>query len=251
VAWYLNNALTTMRNEVNARWPGRDKGSDGTIGDEAHQSTSSDHNPDPDGSVDAWDMDVNLNGAGNGIPSDDIEFLKARFQAHESSKYWIHNRIICSRSTGWRRENYTGSNPHDKHVHWNTRSEYEDSTKPWGIEDDMAEFTQENFNTFFANSLENATVQARLRREVVSYMMTSDPAYNLLSLYTMLKAKVPNIETQLTQVLAALTATEGDTDLVAIQNMLNEQTAEIASDVRDAVADLGEGGSVKVRGPQD
>jgi hypothetical protein len=237
VAWYLNPALTTMRGEVNARWPGRDKASDGTIGDEAHQSTSSDHNPDPDGSVDAWDMDVNLNGASNGIPSSDIEFLKSRFQAHPASKYWIHNRIICSRSTGWRRENYTGPNPHDKHVHWNTRTEYEDSTEGWGIEDDMADFTQANFNTFFANALNDPTVQARFRREVVSYLMEEDPDYNLLSLYKMLKAKVPNIETTLAQVLTALTAAEGDTDLVAIQNMLNAQTAALVPAVADAVND--------------
>lgn len=135
MAWYLNNALTTMRGEVNARWPTRDKDSDGTIGDEAHQGTSSDHNPDPDGSVDAWDMDINLYGPSGGKPSSDLEFLKSRFQAHESSKYWIHDRIICSRSTGWARENYTGPNPHDKHIHWNTRPDYEDSTKPWGIKE--------------------------------------------------------------------------------------------------------------------
>jgi N-acetyl-anhydromuramyl-L-alanine amidase AmpD len=125
---------------------------------------------------------------------------------------------------------------------------------PWARLFDLIEeepMDRAEFIGHFAAALEDQTVQARLRREVVSYMMTSDPAYNLLSLYTMLKAKVPNIETQVAQLAAALTAAEGDTDLVAIQNMLNEQQEEIESEVRDAVADLGEGGSVKVRGPQD
>lgn len=135
MGWYLNPALSRFRAAVNVAYPQRDKTSDGTIGDPAHQATTSDHNPDPvgepdAGSVDAWDMDVDLR-------SDDdaaaIEELKRVFQTHESSRYWIHNRQIASRSTGWRRAAYTGSNPHDKHVHWNTRESHENSTAPWTI----------------------------------------------------------------------------------------------------------------------
>lgn len=135
VAWYLNRALTNLRNEVDARWPDRDRTSDGTIGDTAHQNTSSDHNADPDGSVDAWDMDV------DGV---DVRHVIEQFEKHGAARYWIHNRQIASRSNDWRREYYGGSNPHDKHVHFNTREGYEDSTKPWGVteEDDM--FTDED-----------------------------------------------------------------------------------------------------------
>jgi hypothetical protein len=137
--WRLNPALTNFREAVNAAYPGRDKTSDGTIGDLAHQGTASDHNPDPDGSVDAWDMDVELYGPGKPAPAEDLEHLKAVFQAHESSKYWIHNRVIASRDAGWKRLPYTGLNPHDKHVHWNTRSSHENSTAPWVIrEGDVA-----------------------------------------------------------------------------------------------------------------
>lgn len=142
MAWYLNRALTNFRNAVNATFTNRDKTSDGTIGDAAHAATTSDHNPDPDGSVDAWDMDVDLR-------SDDdpaaIEMLKRVFQAHESSRYWIHNRVIASRSTGWRREPYTGANPHDKHVHWNTREQFENSTDPWEV-DFMATINQADWD---------------------------------------------------------------------------------------------------------
>lgn len=130
MAWYLNRALSNFRNEVNARWPNRDKTSDGTIGDTAHQATNSDHNPDGDGSVDAWDMDV------DGV---DVQACINAAIQHESIQYIIYNRRITSRSWGlgsWR--DYTGSNPHDKHVHFNTRSSHEASTKPWFVqEDDM------------------------------------------------------------------------------------------------------------------
>lgn len=134
--WYLNPALTTMRAEVNAEYPNRDKASDGTIGDPAHQATDSDHNPDKDGTVDAWDMDVDLR-----VPNTAAEIarIKARFEAHPSSQYWIHNRRIASRDWGWARRYYSGPNPHDKHVHFNTRDSHQRSTKPWGIyqEDDV------------------------------------------------------------------------------------------------------------------
>jgi hypothetical protein len=136
IAWYLNTALTRFRAAVNAAYPLRDKASDGTIGDPAHQATSSDHNPDADGSVDAWDMDVELHGAGRPYAAD-VEHLKAVFQAHVSSRYWIHNRQIASRLDGWVRRPYTGANPHTLHVHWNTREAYEDSTAAWNVEEDM------------------------------------------------------------------------------------------------------------------
>lgn len=131
--WYLNPALTRFRNEVNARWPDRDKRSDGTIGDAAHQATNSDHNPDTDGSVDAWDMD-----AGPGV---DVQACIAAALKHESIQYVIYDRRITSRTWGlgtWRP--YTGSNPHDQHVHFNTRSSHERSARPWfTVEDDVTD----------------------------------------------------------------------------------------------------------------
>lgn len=123
--WYLNPALTRFRGEVNSRWPRRDKTSDGTIGDAAHQETDSDHNPDRDGSVDAWDMDI------DGV---DVRKVIDAAIAHESIQYIIYNRKITSRSWGlgtWRP--YTGKSPHTEHVHFNTRQSHERSTKPWGI----------------------------------------------------------------------------------------------------------------------
>ena len=45
MAYTLAPSLVHARAEVNAGWPGRDKTSDGWIGDTAHQSTGSDHNP--------------------------------------------------------------------------------------------------------------------------------------------------------------------------------------------------------------
>lgn len=129
MAWFLNPALTRFRAAVDAAWPNRDRTSDGTVADALHPA-GSDHQPDPDGSVDAWDMDV------DGVP---VEHLKHVFQAHESSLYWIHNDEIGRRANGWKPEpyaNYAGPNRnrHDKHVHWNTRQSHETSTAPWRVD---------------------------------------------------------------------------------------------------------------------
>jgi hypothetical protein len=142
MAWYLNKALTNFREEVNRSFPNRDKGSDGTIGDKAHQATNSDHNPDKDGSVDAWDMDVEVNGRGKSYGSD-VEKIKRTFEAHEASHYWIHNDRIAFRSEGWKPRSYAYAGPnrnrHDKHVHFNTRPSHENSTKPWGVKEAVEE----------------------------------------------------------------------------------------------------------------
>lgn len=50
-------AGVTLRDQINKRWPNRDKASDGWIGDTAHQARPSDHNPDWEGYVHALDID--------------------------------------------------------------------------------------------------------------------------------------------------------------------------------------------------
>jgi hypothetical protein len=139
MGWRLNPALSAFRSAVDVRYPDRDKKSDGTIGDKAHQTRKSDHNQDADGSVDAWDMDVELNGRGKPY-AEDVEHLKRVFQAHESSRYWIHDDQIAERSNGWKRRAYMPGdedrNKHIKHIHWNTRQSLERSKAPWRLDDD-------------------------------------------------------------------------------------------------------------------
>jgi hypothetical protein len=134
VAWRLNPALTNFRSAVNDKFPNRDKASDGTIGDPAHQATDSDHNPDPNGSVDAWDMDTDLRSKND---ASEIENLKRVFENHPSSRYWIHNGQSASRSNEWKRITYTGKNPHKSHIHWNTREGFENSTAPWVLDEEL------------------------------------------------------------------------------------------------------------------
>ena len=57
MSWILAAAAATLRKQVNTRYPKRDQGSDGTIGDQAHRRRLSDHNPDKFGYVMALDLD--------------------------------------------------------------------------------------------------------------------------------------------------------------------------------------------------
>src|SRR3982751_2047098 len=56
MAYRLAKSLETLRSQVNARWPTRSKASDGWIGDTAHATRKSDHNPNAAGVVQAFDV---------------------------------------------------------------------------------------------------------------------------------------------------------------------------------------------------
>ncbi|MEU1607060.1 peptidoglycan-binding protein [Micromonospora matsumotoense] len=124
---HLAPTLRVLRDEIDARWPRRDRRSDGWLGDASHQARRSDHNPDSDDrSVNAVDVDV------DGI---DPLLVVRQAVAHPATQYVIYNRTIWSRTRGFRAARYTGSNPHDKHIHVSVGHQraLEDSRRPWGV----------------------------------------------------------------------------------------------------------------------
>lgn len=136
MAWRLASALVDLRNEVNTRWPDRDKTSDGTIGDAAHASRSSDHNPwvkDATGVGVVRAIDIDVDGIDSGWLA---EYLRQRGRDGDprltNGGYVILNRRITNDDfSGWHA--YTGSNPHTSHVHVSfSRTRYDDRGS-WGI----------------------------------------------------------------------------------------------------------------------
>jgi len=131
-------ALDALLSEVDARAPHRDKASDGWIGDAAHASRESDHNPwvrlGSIGIVTARDIDHDpAHGADMG---EIVEEIRARRDYRV--KYLIFQGRICRSYpahglAAWQWGPYNGPNAHRRHLHISVkpeRSAYDD-TRRW------------------------------------------------------------------------------------------------------------------------
>lgn len=126
-SWTLSPALAQLRAEVDAAHPGRSRISDGTIGDTAHQARPSDHNPNAQGIVRAWDVTAD---PARGVAAAVVAFLE--HTRDPRVRYVIWNRRIMSGPASdypWIWRPYFGANPHEKHAHISVRS---DDPRPWG-----------------------------------------------------------------------------------------------------------------------
>jgi hypothetical protein len=104
----LAHNLDVRRTEVHKVYP---KMVIGWIGDQAHQTEKSDHNPDSRGIVHAIDLMVQA-----GTPA--AERLLAWVRSYTADlEYFIHNRKIYTLARGFQPTAYTGSDPHTNHIH--------------------------------------------------------------------------------------------------------------------------------------
>ena len=135
MTWRLAKSLETLRAQINAASPNRSKISDGTIGDAAHASRSSDHNPHVrDGKIGVVTALDITHDPRHGVDGGAIaEALKS--SGDPRIKYIIWSRRIWTPTVSPRWRAYTGSNPHDKHVHVSVqpqKARYDDTT-PWTL----------------------------------------------------------------------------------------------------------------------
>ena len=135
--WRVAKSLLRLREQVNAKWPKRKKGSDGTIGDTSHENRNSDHNPWVDeGVVTAVDITHDPK------TGPDAGALAEAIRASKDSrvKYIISNRRIANASAigsakPWTWRKYNGTNPHDQHCHisvLSSKTKY-DAVTDWDI----------------------------------------------------------------------------------------------------------------------
>lgn len=191
-------ASTSLLEEFNWLAPGRDKTSDGTVGDSAHKQSASDHNPDETGNtggaedsdsideVHARDVDASGPWPSGWSMERCVQIILSYARAGKlpGLQNVIYNRRIWSRSWGWSEDSYSGSNPHDKHSHFSFRygsgsgsSNPENFTGPWGIkvtrEAEIEEAEEMNVNEFkvaLREELVNGAVsRERIEQASVSY----------------------------------------------------------------------------------
>jgi len=121
--WRPAKSLVKLRSQVDARWPGRKRSSDGIIGDASHQSRDSDHNPwvkdGVVGVVTAIDITHDPQGG-----CDAERVVSALIASRDPRiKYIIWNkRIISSSVASWVWRSYSGRNPHTQHFHLSVAS---------------------------------------------------------------------------------------------------------------------------------
>jgi hypothetical protein len=129
--WRVAKSLLVLRDQVNRAAPNRKKGNDGTVGDAAHQTRESDHNPwVRDGGVGVVTaMDITHDPA-NGCDAN-ILAEAIRGSRDPRVKYLIWNRRIANHlaldgTEAWSWRPYNGSNPHDHHIHVSVNSDKAD-----------------------------------------------------------------------------------------------------------------------------
>jgi hypothetical protein len=128
----LSKSAIQLREQIDDAFPGRDRTSDGWIGDTRHAARKSDHNPDAQGWVRAIDIDRDLNGKGRkpDVMPDLVDQIRVAAKSGDKRiSYIIFDGKIASAKKAWRWRPYDGINKHNHHAHisFTTKGD-EDST---------------------------------------------------------------------------------------------------------------------------
>lgn len=139
---------------VNALFPNRLHEQDGTVGDLAHTKEKSGHNPDDTPGLQAERQDSDnipevraADVDARGVDMDSVVHSVVGYDNPDRRKliYVIWNRHIWHAANGWVREDYHGTDPHDKHAHFSGDPASDDDGSQWsslitlsnGAEEDM------------------------------------------------------------------------------------------------------------------
>lgn len=116
----LSKCAIQLREQIDDRFPDRDRTSDGWIGDARHAARKSDHSPDAGGWVRALDTDRDLSGKAKPDLMPDLADQIRIFAKSDKSKrisYIIFDGKIASPILGWKWRTYKGINKHNHHMH--------------------------------------------------------------------------------------------------------------------------------------
>jgi len=135
--WILVTWAMQLFRAFNTVAPNRPKGSDGSIGDAAHQGQTSGHNPDDTPGVRAERSDSDSIPEVRAIDVTAFERLWDYIQAILRSPqkdcliYIIYRGTIWRKANGWKAEKYDGSDQHYGHAHFSGDPAYDTVGVDW------------------------------------------------------------------------------------------------------------------------
>lgn len=166
MAWHLDDGLAVLVQQLKDEHPGIIIG---TIGDERHSSEDSDHNPDPDGSVDAIDPMYSSTYTMAMGKAEIDEIVASRDQR---VKYIISDHhIISSTVDPWKWRYYDRSNvdPHTNHWHLSVNDSHHSDLSQWKIGDNMTDAQLTKLINGIVNGLVEKLPEAILNADVIPY----------------------------------------------------------------------------------
>ncbi|MBB2943583.1 hypothetical protein FB565_003312 [Actinoplanes lutulentus] len=253
--WKLIPCLLSLRGELDRLAPGRDKRTDGAVGDAGHAS-SSDHTPDEDSTVlrdrdsdrvnEVHAVDVDSSGPWPDGWSMErvVETVVGRHRAGRDDRLQnvIYRRRIWSRSWGWSERAYTGPSPHTEHAHFSARytTAAENDTGPWGLLTPTAEKQEDTTMTKaeFLALLRDRDVRAALCSAVLTTddVITAPPGMRE-------KDGSPNTHWSATSYLqqtygaARAAGNRPEPAVLALAGGIGASDAELAAALRDALGE--------------
>src|SRR6185369_1275490 len=135
--WRECKSLKEILVQLNDKFPGRSKVSDGTIGDARHQAEKSDHNPLPNGVVTALDV---THDPASGCTGEWLANTLVAAKDHRITYLIWNHRMISSYAAHshapWVWRPYTGFSPHTEHVHISVSHDpaLYDNASPWALD---------------------------------------------------------------------------------------------------------------------
>jgi hypothetical protein len=128
----LSKSAIQLREQIDDAFPGRDRTSDGWIGDTRHAARKSDHSPDAQGWVRAIDIDRDLNGKGRkpDVMPDLVDQIRLAAKSGDKRiSYIIFDGKIASSKKAWAWRSYDGINKHNYHAHisFTVRGDYDNT----------------------------------------------------------------------------------------------------------------------------